>query len=59
MRQERIQLNKKYSPTEFDMKTIRISPIYYQIAEKMAKKKGKKMDNYIADLISEEFQRQK
>ncbi len=41
------------------MKTIRISPIYYQIAEKMAKKKGKKMDNYIADLISEEFQRQK
>ena len=27
--------------------------------EKLAKKKGKKMENYIADLISEEFNRQK
>tara|TARA_X000000368_G_C23030658_1_gene712381 strand:+ start:637 stop:762 length:126 start_codon:yes stop_codon:yes gene_type:complete len=41
------------------MKTIRISPIYYQIAEKMAKKKGKKIEGYISDLITEEFQRQK
>jgi hypothetical protein len=41
------------------MKTIKISPIYYQIAEKIAKKKGKKVDNYICDLITEEFQRQK
>ena len=57
MRQQRIKLNKEYSPTEFDMKTFKISPIYAQIAEKMAKKKGKKMDNFISDLISEEFQR--
>ena len=41
------------------MKTIKVSDIYYQIAEKLAKKKGRKMENYIADLISAEFQRQK
>ena len=41
------------------MKTIKVSAIYFQIAEKLAKKKGKKMENYIADLISEEFNRQK
>tara|TARA_B100000700_G_C14776439_1_gene729200 strand:+ start:181 stop:309 length:129 start_codon:yes stop_codon:yes gene_type:complete len=41
------------------MKTIKISSIYFQIAEKLAKKKGKKIENYIADLISEEFNRQK
>ena len=41
------------------MKTIKVSDIYYQIAEKLAKKKHKKVENFIADLITEEFQRQK
>ena len=41
------------------MKTIKVSAIYFQVAEQLAKKKGKKIENYIADLITEEFQRQK
>ena len=41
------------------MKPIKVSSIYFQIAEKLAKKKGKKIENYIADLITAEFNRQK
>ena len=38
-----------------NMKQVKIGPVYYQMLVERAKRKGKNLESYLADLIAEDY----
>ena len=41
------------------MKTVKVSPVYFAMLQEKSKKSGKKVENYLADLIAADYQGKK